>query len=124
MVSADIPLVAGEDLEQLVDATPVRGLAVARAVDGGTNAVCLRPPGAITTCFGRRSSAQGHLEIARRAGLEGVVVDRLGTALDLDSPDDVARFLALGRSTRTHRLLEELRPFDARARAFRPAVLT
>jgi 2-phospho-L-lactate guanylyltransferase len=124
IVSADIPLVTPGDLEQLLGAAPGRALAVARAIDGGTNAVCLRPPGALTTCFGSPASARAHLELAREAGLHGVVVDRLGTALDLDVPVDVARFLALGGRTRTHRLLEEIRPFDAHAAVARPAVLT
>src|SRR5690349_14104476 len=39
VVSADLPRVTAEDIRALVAATPDRGMAIARALDGGTNAV-------------------------------------------------------------------------------------
>ena len=95
IVSADLPLLRAEDVEALAAATPARGAAIARATDAGTNAVFMRPPAAFETCFGVPGSASRHAELARAAGLTAVLVDRPGTAVDLDSPDDVARFLAL-----------------------------
>jgi len=44
--------------------------------------------------------------VAVRRG--AVVVDQPGTALDLDSPGDVERFLAAGRPTVTAELLTRL----------------
>jgi 2-phospho-L-lactate guanylyltransferase len=101
IVSADCPLVEPEDVAALVGATPARGIAIARAVDAGTNAVAMRPPAATETCFGVPGSAARHAELARAAGLDAVLVDRPGTALDLDTPADVERFLAERRPTRT-----------------------
>jgi len=108
VVSADIPLVLPAELEALIAATPERGAAIARATDGGTNAVSMRPAGAFRTCFGEPGSARLHAEVAERAGLAAVVVDQPGTALDLDSPGDVERFLAAGRPTVTAELLTRL----------------
>ena len=105
VVSGDIPLVERSDLGALLAATPERGIAIARAVDAGTNAVAMRPPAAMLTCFGVKGSAARHVELAGAAGLDAVVVDRPGTALDLDTPADVERFLAEGRPTRTLELL-------------------
>ena len=105
IVSADIPLVTATDVDELVIVTPRAGIAVGRATDGGTNAVSLRPPGALETCFGLLGSARLHLERAAALGLEGVLVDRPGLALDLDTPEDVDRLLAQGRATRTSSLL-------------------
>ena len=90
MLSADLPLVTSEDVEALVAAAPARGVAIARARDAGTNAVLLRPAGAILTCFGDRGSAAKHSRLAADAGLAAVVVDRPGLATDLDSPEDLA----------------------------------
>lgn len=92
-LSADIPLVVAADVDALLEATPERGIAVGRALDAGTNAVSLRPPGAMTTCFGEQGSAELHARLARAAGLAATIVDRPGLALDLDSPDDVERYL-------------------------------
>ena len=105
VVSADIPLLTGDEVDELVIVTPKRGIAVARATDAGTNAVSMRPPGVLETCFGLPGSAAVHLERARAARLEGVLVARPGLALDLDTPEDVERLLAARRLTRTASLL-------------------
>ena len=42
IVSADLPLLRSEEVEELLEATPERGIAIARALDGGTNAVSMR----------------------------------------------------------------------------------
>jgi 2-phospho-L-lactate guanylyltransferase len=111
VVSADLPLVATEDVQALVTATPARGVAIARARDGGTNAVSMRPPGVIMTCFGVSRSAACHAEIAAAAGVDATVVDREGLALDLDTPEDAEHALAAGgRSEALELLARTLRP--------------
>jgi 2-phospho-L-lactate guanylyltransferase len=91
VVSADLPLLAADDVAALIEATPARGVAIARAQDGGTNGVAMRPPGAMPTCFGEPQSAALHARLARAAGLEPVVVDLPGLAFDVDTPEDLAR---------------------------------
>ena len=96
ILSADLPLVATEDVEAFVAAAPARGVAIARARDAGTNALVLRPAGAIATCFGVQGSdgsAAGHARLAVAAGLEAVIVDIPGLAADLDSPEDLDELL-------------------------------
>ncbi|HET7573349.1 MAG TPA: 2-phospho-L-lactate guanylyltransferase [Gaiellaceae bacterium] len=96
ILSADLPLVTTGDVEALVAAAPARGVAIARARDAGTNALVLRPAGAIATCFGIQGedgSAQGHARLAAAAGLEAVIVDIPGLAADLDSPEDLDELL-------------------------------
>jgi 2-phospho-L-lactate/phosphoenolpyruvate guanylyltransferase len=92
VVAADLPLVTAHDIRELVRATPVRGLAIARARDGGTNAVAMRPPGIVETHFGETGSAAVHERTARERGLEAVVVDRPGLAFDIDTPEDLAEW--------------------------------
>jgi 2-phospho-L-lactate guanylyltransferase len=108
IVSADLPLLRAADVEALAAATPARGAAIARATDAGTNAVCMRPPAAFETCFGVAGSAARHAELARAAGLQAELVDRPGTAIDLDSPEDVQRYLALAPPGELRDLVVEL----------------
>ncbi|MCW2977059.1 MAG: 2-phospho-L-lactate guanylyltransferase CofC [Actinomycetia bacterium] len=95
IVAGDLPLVSADDVEALIAAMPERGVAIARARDAGTNAVAMRPAGAMHTCFGTPGSAARHAELAAAAGLDAVIADIAGLAIDLDSPDDVRE--ALGR---------------------------
>jgi 2-phospho-L-lactate guanylyltransferase len=52
VVAADLPRLTAADVQALVFATPECGIAIARAQDGGTNAVSMRPPGKVMTHFG------------------------------------------------------------------------
>ena len=90
VVSADLPRATAEDIQALVAATPDRGMAIARALDGGTNAVSMRPPGAIPTHFGEPSSAVVHAQTTATAGLAARLVDVPGLAFDVDTPADLA----------------------------------
>ena len=90
VIAADLPLVRPDEVEELLEATPARGIAIARALDGGTNAVSMRPPGVVRTHFGETSSAAVHAGL----GVEHVVLDLPGLAFDVDTPEDLARMQA------------------------------
>jgi 2-phospho-L-lactate/phosphoenolpyruvate guanylyltransferase len=90
IVSADLPSLRPEEVVELVEATPLRGIAIARALDGGTNAVSIRPPGLVRTHFGERGSAGVHAAL----GVDHVVLDLPGLAFDVDTPADLARMQA------------------------------
>jgi 2-phospho-L-lactate guanylyltransferase len=90
VISADLPLLRAEEVEELLEATPQRGIAIARALDGGTNAVSMRPPGLVRTRFGESASAAVHA----RLGVDHVVLDLPGLAFDVDTPEDLARMHA------------------------------
>lgn len=94
VVSADLPLLAAAEVSALLEAVPERGVAIARALDGGTNAVAMRPPGAAETCFGSPGSSGLHAELAAGAGVDAVVLDVPGLALDLDCRADAERLVA------------------------------
>jgi 2-phospho-L-lactate guanylyltransferase len=90
VVSADLPLLTADDVCALVAVTPQRGLAIARAHDGGTNAISMRPPGVLPTCFGEPGSAALHERAAWIAGADAHMLDRPGLAFDVDTPEDLA----------------------------------
>jgi len=93
VISADLPLVQPDEVEELLEATPAQGIAIARALHGGTNAVSMRPPGLVRPHFGEPQSAAVHAGL----GVEHVVVDLPGLAFDVDTPEDLARMQAVCR---------------------------
>ena len=89
-VSADLPLLRAEEVEELLEATPARGIVIARALDGGTNAISMRPPGLVRTHFGDLGSAAVHAAL----GVDHILLDLPGLAFDVDTPEDLARMQA------------------------------
>ena len=61
----------------------------------GTNGLCLRPPDAIAFAFGSGSFAR-HTARADAAALPLAVVREPGLEFDLDTPQDLARWLEMG----------------------------
>jgi 2-phospho-L-lactate guanylyltransferase len=99
VLHGDLPNLQPADVEALADALPdadAPGVSIAPDRAGtGTNGLALRPPGVIRFRFGTGSFA-AHLEEVSRAGLPLVAVNRAGLSFDLDTPDDLARWLAFG----------------------------
>ena len=91
VISADLPLLEPSDVGTLIEATPTLGIAIARADDGGTNAVSMRPPALLRTHFGEPGSAGVHARSAQARRLEHVIVDLPGLAFDVDTPEDLER---------------------------------
>jgi len=99
ILHGDLPNLQPEDITTLLDALPgADDAAVTIAPDRagtGTNGLVLRPPGVIPFRFGVGSFA-AHVEEVARVGVPLVAVNRAGLAFDLDTPEDLARWLALG----------------------------
>jgi 2-phospho-L-lactate guanylyltransferase len=99
ILHGDLPNLQAADVHALTGALPSDGSAgVAIAPDRagtGTNALVLRPPGLIGFRFGPGSFAR-HLAEVDAAGVPLVAVNRAGLAFDLDTPEDLARWLELG----------------------------
>lgn len=99
VLHGDLPNLQAHDVETLLAALPDGDApAVAIAPDRagtGTNGLVLRPPGVIRFRFGAGSFAK-HVEEVSVAGVPLVAVNRAGLAFDLDTPEDLARWLELG----------------------------
>jgi 2-phospho-L-lactate guanylyltransferase len=99
VLHGDLPNLRADDIETLIGALPssgAPGVAIAPDRAGtGTNGLVLRPPGVIPFCFGEGSFAK-HVAAVERAGVPLVAVNRAGLAFDLDTPEDLARWLELG----------------------------
>ncbi|HEY8179386.1 MAG TPA: 2-phospho-L-lactate guanylyltransferase [Candidatus Limnocylindria bacterium] len=97
VLHGDLPNLAADDVAALME-TAADEPAVVIAPDRlgtGTNGLALSPPGVIGFRFGAGSFA-AHRAEAQIAGVDPAVVVRPGLAFDLDTPEDLARWLELG----------------------------
>jgi 2-phospho-L-lactate/phosphoenolpyruvate guanylyltransferase len=96
VLPADLPLITGEDVRRILTLgqSRLRSLVISPSRDGGTNALWIRPPGAIDFAFGPQSFDR-HREQARAAGLPVEIVSSPTLALDVDEPEDLARWAEL-----------------------------
>ncbi|MGE0034609.1 MAG: 2-phospho-L-lactate guanylyltransferase [Xanthobacteraceae bacterium] len=106
-VPGDIPLVAPDDIRELLDAhAPAAGFTIAPAHDElGSNAVLCTPANAAPLRFGDNSFFP-HLAAARAHGIEPRVVRLPRIALDIDTPQDLTQFLLTPSQTRSRALLD------------------
>ncbi len=99
LLSSDLPLVTRKSVRALLDAAGALGAPVVVAVPavgrGGTNALYLDPPNAISLHFGVDSLAEFRRE-AERSDVSFVVEKSDAMALDLDEPADLARLRRAG----------------------------
>lgn len=97
VLPADLPLIEPADVAALLEVAGEEPCAVISpdAARSGTNALLLRPPGALPFSFGPGSFGV-HLQAALRRGVRVRVCERPNVAFDLDSPEDLARLEASG----------------------------
>src|SRR5437763_905315 len=77
-LAADLPQLTAAEIRELVRRAPDPGVGIARAHDGGTNALVLRPAAAIGTAVGAAGPAAVPADLARAARLPPVVGDLRG----------------------------------------------
>jgi 2-phospho-L-lactate guanylyltransferase len=90
IVHADLPFLTADDVARVVEPLREGGVVLAPSRDGGTN--LLAATTTVAFSYGPGSFSR-HLAATR--GLERSVVVTLGTAFDLDTPDDLAGAAAL-----------------------------
>ncbi len=103
VLTADLPRITAAALDELISfGAGGRYVLFAASRDGtGTNAMLLRPPTAIPPELGPGSLAR-HLRRTAAEGLPSLTLSLPELALDIDTPDDLAAFLAIPGETRTH----------------------
>lgn len=97
LVPIDVPTVTPEDFTQLASSARP-GLVVVPSSDGtGTNALVRTPPDCIESRFGP-GSFRKHMDQALAKGLHAEALRLPGLMFDIDTPEDVAEFLAEPRT--------------------------
>ncbi len=89
ILPADLPFINAEDIRAMIALAEEQSLIIAtdRGCDG-TNALLIRPPGAIEYEYGSGSFAR-HIRLAEAAGLTVSVYQSDRMALDIDVPADL-----------------------------------
>jgi len=93
VLPADLPLIEAEDVRAVL-AEAADGAPVIISPDGarsGTNALLLRPPGALPFLFGL-DSFEAHLRAARARDAETRVCENQHLSFDLDTAGDLAKY--------------------------------
>jgi 2-phospho-L-lactate guanylyltransferase len=108
VIPGDIPLLTGADVDCIMRHGEQHDVVIVPSWDSrGTNAVLLRPPDALQLRFGSWSFFP-HVKQAKRKGLSYKVVRLLRVALDVDTPEDLARLVPQAMGTRSYTVLEEM----------------
>ena len=108
VIPSDLPLIDKSDIETLLDVdlgSP--SVVMAPSDDGGTNALLKRPPDAIPSRFGP-DSLPLHIQEAESRGMPYRVIPLSSFTTDIDSPEDLLRFLDTPGATLTSSLVEEM----------------
>jgi 2-phospho-L-lactate guanylyltransferase len=90
IIPTDLPLLQGEDIQQIVELgeTPPVVVIVADRRNKGTNALLVHPVGSIRYRFGENSSKK-HMAEAQKRGIKAILTDIPGMRLDLDLAEDL-----------------------------------
>lgn len=105
----DAPGLSAAEIDELVllNGADERSVTLSPAHDRrGTNCIVATPPDIIPFHFGH-DSFKPHCEEAEKAGVTAKIRPLPGIGLDIDTPEDVMKFLDMAPKTRTLRFLEE-----------------
>ena len=92
VLPADLPFINAEDLRDMVQLASDRSIVIATDRNrDGTNALLIRPPGAIEYDYGS-GSYERHLRMARAAGLQVREFQSERLSLDIDVPEDLREY--------------------------------
>jgi 2-phospho-L-lactate guanylyltransferase len=104
VIPADIPLIQGWELEEILKQAPSEGSVLVPAGDGrGTNAAFRRPANLFPLRFGN-DSFRPHHAAAQATGKACVVMNLPGIAVDVDNPEDLQQLISLPGETRAQQL--------------------
>ena len=110
VIPADVPLAMPDDLTDLLDTGATSDLVLVPAPrDGGTNGLHMSPPGLVEPRFGP-GSLQSYVELADRLGLRCSILGLERLTLDIDTIEDVGRFLQASPAGHAAEALRRLRP--------------
>lgn len=106
---ADLPLVKGQDIDDLMSITleSPGAILVPSSEGSGTNAIIRTPPTLFPSRFGPNSLAL-HKREAALVGVECRIVNNPRIALDIDEASDIERLLAEGAGTRSFTAISDM----------------
>jgi 2-phospho-L-lactate/phosphoenolpyruvate guanylyltransferase len=97
VLMGDLPTLSADDVRALAALLDGHDVVLAPDAPGtGTNALALRVPAPMPTCFRGGESLADHVTAARARGLAIALCERAGLGFDVDRPEDYLRLRAAG----------------------------
>ncbi len=107
-VPGDIPLLTPDDVDCVLEHGTRHDIVIVPSWDSrGTNTVLLAPPDVLPLQFSSWSFFP-HVKQAKQAGLSYKVLRLPRVALDIDTPEDLARLMPKAMGTRSYSVLEQM----------------
>jgi 2-phospho-L-lactate/phosphoenolpyruvate guanylyltransferase len=107
VLPADLPLVSPQDIDTIVKLGSEKpSIVLSPSQNGGTNALYQNPPNLIPVCFGPKSFVN-HYRAACSKGITLRMYYSLGTALDIDSVEDLKLLLEKTQATKCKQVFEQ-----------------
>ena len=108
VIPGDIPLLTPADIDSLMDHGTRHEVVIVPSWNSrGTNTVLLEPPDVLPLRFSSWSFFP-HVKAAKQAGLTYKVLRLPRVALDVDTPEDLARLMPKAMGTRSYSVLEDM----------------
>jgi 2-phospho-L-lactate guanylyltransferase len=108
VIPGDVPLLTAADVDCVMEHGQRYDVVIVPSWDSrGTNAVLMRPPDALQLRFGSWSFFP-HVKQAKQKGLSYKVVRLPRVAVDVDTPEDLARLVPHAKGTRSYTVLREM----------------
>jgi 2-phospho-L-lactate guanylyltransferase len=108
-IPGDVPLATSAEIERVIAAYNQghRFIIVPARDEMGSNTILAAPADAVPLRFGEDSYFP-HLDAARACGIELASIPLSGIGLDIDTPEDLAAFMATPSRTRARALLDSV----------------
>lgn len=108
VIPADVPLISPQDISKIIKlGVEENSLVLSPSSNGGTNALFRRPADLIETSFGPESYAR-HFKKGFEIGIEPNVYRSKNISIDIDSQEDLTRFLEIESHTLSKQFLERI----------------
>lgn len=105
IIHADLPLLVRSDISKFLARSKGYDIGIVPCKENrGTNALLLSRPGVLSPSFGK-GSFRRHVSYARKKRLRYKILHILGIQFDIDTPDDLHRFMRRRVSNETGRYL-------------------
>lgn len=108
ILPADVPFVSPEDIAHIIEfGVQTPSLVLSPSRNGGTNALFRRPADLMEASFGPNSYKR-HIKEALEKGIEPKIYRSQRVSTDIDSEEDLKRFLEVESHTLSRRFLEQI----------------